>query len=89
MNNLTPQQQIDLAAERMRLMLAPFARNQHELDSMIDWAKRNAKAYEAWREGKPAEMLVELLPHKWSLIPHEPAVTLPTDGKPYVTKVYR
>ena len=89
MNNLTPQQQIDLAAERMRLMLAPFALNQHELDSMIDWAKRNAKAYEAWREGKPAEMLVELLPHKWSLIPHEPAVTLPTDGKPFVTKVYR
>ena len=35
------------------------------------------------------EQLVELLPHKWKLIPHEPAVTLPTDGKPFVTKVYR
>ena len=60
MNTLTPQQQIDLAAEQLRLMLAPFARNQHELDSMIDWAKHNAKAYEAWREGKSAEMLMEL-----------------------------
>lgn len=47
MNNLTPQQQIDLAAEQLRLMLAPFARNQQELDSMIDWAKHNAKAYES------------------------------------------
>lgn len=54
MNNLTPQQDIDLTAEQLRLMSAPFARNQHELDSMIDWAKHNAKAYEAWREGKPA-----------------------------------
>ena len=35
------------------------------------------------------EQLVELLPHKWKLIPHEPAVTLPTDGKPFVTEVYR
>ena len=35
------------------------------------------------------EQLVELLPHKWKLIPHEPAVTLPTNGKPFVTKVYR
>ena len=35
------------------------------------------------------EQLVELLPHKWKLIPHEPAVTLPTDGKPFVTKEYR
>lgn len=60
MNTLTPQQQIDLAAEQLRLMLAPFARNQQELDSMIDWAKHNAKAYEAWYEGKPAEMLMEL-----------------------------
>lgn len=60
MNNLIPQQQIDLAAEQLRLMLAPFARNQHELDSMIDWAKHNAKAYEAWCEGNPAEMLMEL-----------------------------
>ena len=60
MNTLSPQQQIDLAAEQLRLMLAPFARNLHELDSMIDWAKHNAKAYEAWREGKPAEMLMEL-----------------------------
>lgn len=60
MNTLTPQQQIDLAAEQLRLMLAPFARNLHELDSMIDWAKHNVKAYEAWREGKPAEMLMEL-----------------------------
>lgn len=60
MSTLTPQQQIDLAAEQQRLMLAPFARNQHELDSMIDWAKHNAKAYEAWREGKPAKMLIEL-----------------------------
>lgn len=54
MNNLTPQQDIDLTVEQLRLMSAPFARNQHELDSMIDWAKHNAKAYEAWREGKPA-----------------------------------
>lgn len=60
MNILTPQQQIDLAAEQLRLMLAPFAQNQHELDSIIDWAKHNTKAYEAWREGKPAEMLIEL-----------------------------
>lgn len=60
MNNLTPQQQIDLAAEQLRLVLAPFARNQHELDSIIDWAKHNTKAYEAWCEGKPAEMLMEL-----------------------------
>jgi len=60
MRTLTPQQQIDLAAEKLRLMLAPFARNQKELDSMIDWAKHNAKAYEAWCEGKPAEMLMEL-----------------------------
>lgn len=60
MNKPTPQQQIDLAAEQLRLMLAPFARNQHELDSIIDWAKHNAKAYEAWCEGKPAEMLMEL-----------------------------
>ena len=35
------------------------------------------------------EQLVELLPHKWKLIPHEPAATLPTDGKPFATKVYR
>ena len=34
------------------------------------------------------EQLVALLPHKWKVIPHEPAVTLPTDGKPFVTKVY-
>lgn len=60
MNNLTPQQQIDQAAEQLRLMLAPFAPNQQEFDSMIDWAKHNAKAYEAWREGKPAGMLIEL-----------------------------
>lgn len=60
MNTLTPQQQIDLAAEQLRLMMAPFARNQKELDRMIDWAKHNAKAYEAWCEGKPAEMLIEL-----------------------------
>ena len=60
MNTLTPQQQIDLAAEQLRLILAPFAQNQHELDSIIDWAKHNAKAYEAWCEGKPAEMLMEL-----------------------------
>lgn len=60
MNNLTPQQQIDQAADQLKLILAPFARNQQELDSVIDWAKHNAKAYEAWREGKPAEMLMEL-----------------------------
>ncbi len=60
MNTVSPQQQIDLAAEQLRLMLAPFARNQQELDRIIDWAKHNAKAYEAWREGKPAEMLIEL-----------------------------
>lgn len=60
MTTLTPQQQIDLAAEQLRSILAPFARNQHELDKMIDWAKHNVKAYEAWCEGKPAEMLMEL-----------------------------
>lgn len=60
MNPLTPQQQIDLAAEQLRLILSPFARNQQELDSMIAWAKHNAKAYEAWVEDKPAEMLMEL-----------------------------
>ena len=60
MNNLTPQQQIDLAAEQLRLMLAPWASNQQELDSMIDWAKHNVKAYAALCEGKPAEMLMEL-----------------------------
>ena len=60
MNTLTLQQQFDLAAEQLRLMLAPFARSQQELDNMIDWAKHNAKAYEAWFEGKPAEMLLEL-----------------------------
>lgn len=60
MNKPTPQQQIDFAAEQLRLMMAPFARNQKELDRMIDWAKHNAKAYEAWYEGKPAEMLMEL-----------------------------
>lgn len=59
MNNLTPQQQIDRAAEQLRSMLAPFVQNQHELDKMIDWAKHNAKAYEAWCEGKPAEILLE------------------------------
>lgn len=52
MNNLTPNKQIDLSAELLRLMLAPFARNRQESDSMIDWAKHNAKAYEAWCEGK-------------------------------------
>lgn len=50
-NNLSPQQQIDLAAEQLRSMLAPFARGQQDLDNMIDWAKHNAKAYEAWLEG--------------------------------------
>lgn len=60
MNTITPQQQIDLAAEQLRLMLVTFAQNQQELDRMIDWAKHNTKAYEAWREGKPAEMLMEL-----------------------------
>lgn len=60
MNNIPPHQQIDLAAEQLRLILTPLARNQQELDSMIDWAKHNAKAYEAWYEGKPAEMLTEL-----------------------------
>lgn len=60
MNNLTPQQQIDQATEQLRLMLAPFARSQQDMDNMIDWAKHNAKAYEAWIEGKPVEMLIEL-----------------------------
>lgn len=60
MNNLNLQQQIDLSAEQLKLILTPFARNQHELDSIIDWAKHNAKACEAWCEGKPAEMLMEL-----------------------------
>lgn len=59
-NNLSPQQQIDLAAEQLRSMLAPFARGQQDLDNMIDWAKHNANAYEAWLEGKSAEMLIEL-----------------------------
>lgn len=60
MNNFSPQQQIDLAAEQLRSMLAPFAHGQQDLDNMIDWAKHNAKAYEACLEGKPAEMLIEL-----------------------------
>lgn len=60
MNPLTPQQQIDLAAEQLRLILSPFAQNQQELDSMIDWAKHNVRTYEAWVEDKPAEMLMEL-----------------------------
>lgn len=60
MNNLTPQQQIDLTTEQLRLMLAPFARNQQKLDCIIDWAKHSAKAYEAWCEGKSVEMLMEL-----------------------------
>lgn len=60
MSTLTPQQQIDLAAEQLRLMLVPIARIQYKLDCMIDWAKHNAKAYGAWCEGNPAEMLIEL-----------------------------
>lgn len=60
MNNLSPQQHIDLAAEQLRSKMAPFARNQQELDCMIDWAKHNVEAYEAWYEGKPADMLMEL-----------------------------
>lgn len=48
MTTLSPQQQIDLAAEQQRLMLAPFARSQQDMDNMIGWAKHNAKAYEAW-----------------------------------------
>lgn len=60
MTSLAPQQQIDLAAEQLRLMLAPLARNQQELDCMVEWAKHNAKAYQSWCEGKRAEMLMEL-----------------------------
>lgn len=60
MTTLSPQQQMDLATEQLRLILAPFACSQQDMDNMIDGAKHNAKAYEAWLEGKPAEMLIEL-----------------------------
>lgn len=56
----SPQKRIDLAAEQLRLMLTSFAWNQQELYCIIDWTKHSAKAYEAWCEGKPVEMLIEL-----------------------------
>lgn len=60
MNALTPQQQIDLKAEQLKVALAPYVQNQEELRKRIDWAKHNAKAIEAWQKGKTLEMLMEL-----------------------------
>lgn len=52
MKTLTSQEQSDMVAKQLKFLLIPFARNQQELNNMIDRAKHNAKAHVALSKGE-------------------------------------